>query len=391
MLNNLYKNLAFTEEAINNKCIEDSIDNNRTVKAPFSVAVFYHSNDDSKITKKAHGLWITSEKICLKLIFDKQRQVDEILILRFKLPEQHKSISLQVKIDQILDDKVIATHKACHKHSTDYHANNVVEFLATATWNKAYKVYGKYPNIKTCQAKSFSQFDETTRLLYKEYRIKGYCSKKPFTSYFNYFAILPDSKTFLIHENQQLLGTFSFIPDSPFGLPSESIYSYEINNLRVKKRKVAELSLLSFDAEKINSRNSYLLLDPYKMFLFVKLVKACVEYAYEIGVTDLIVATNPVHIKNYQLLMFKTLGEEKIYQAACGNPAILLHANLNEIRNKLDTFETESGASLIAYLYRQQAAKNQRINNHIATLLAHSCPHIPEEVFDYIHFCYHRT
>jgi hypothetical protein len=221
-------------------------------------------------------------------------------------------------------------------------------------------------------------FSEANHLLYEEYKIKDYCTKNLSTSYFD---ILPDSKTFLIRNNNKLLGAFSFILDSPYGLPSESIYSHEISLLRANKRKFAELSLLAFDAEKTQGRNHYLFTDPFNMYLFVKLVKSCIEYAQKTGVTDLIVTTNPIHKRNYQLILFEQLGKIKTVKDACDNSVFLLHADLNKIRDKLNALEENSKNSFIEYLYDYKECKDQKINN-IATLLERSCPHIPEEVFN---------
>ncbi len=389
MLNNVYKLNTIKEAVFNNKHTNPN-EHCRTVKADLDINIVYSANKDLSKYKTARGIWVTANKLCFQLKSEDKLIIDETLFLKFIIPSNNIVTYLEVTLDQQIGDRVVVNHGACTKNCQDKSANNLVEYLAEASWKQAFETYHQTNNINTFIAKDYSQFNEATKLLYREYRIKGYCTKMPFTSYFNYFAILPGSKTFLIQNNENLLGTFSFIPDSPHGLPSESIYSKEISYLRSKKRKFAELSLLAFDAEKIEGRKNYLLTDPFKMFLFVKLVKACIDHAYQTGVTDLLVATNPIHKRNYQFLLFEKMGRLKTYKDACDNPAILLHADLSKIRNKLNSLENKATNSLINYLYTYTDSKDQKLDNSIALLLERSCSHIPVEVSDYIQFCYRR-
>lgn len=391
MLNSVYKINNLIDPAITtNKVNSSLVKQDRAIKTDFNINIVYCLNDDLQGYKTARGVWITANKICFQLATEEEKFINKTIFLKFILPNSDTVSTLKVTVDQQIENRVVVNHVSCFKKNQDKSTNDIVEFLAAKTWEKAFKTYHLANNINTCAAEDYSQFNEATKLLYREYKIKGYCTEMPFTSYFNYFAILPDSKTFLIQDNNQLLGTFSFIPDSPHGLPSESIYSEEISYLRSKKRKFAELSLLAFDAEKIDGRKNYLLTDPFKMFLFVKLVKATIDHAYRTGVTDLLVATNPIHKRNYQFLLFEKLGNLKTYKEACDNPAILLHADLNKIRDKLNSLENKAEDSLINYLYSYPDSIDQKLNSSIALLLERSCPHIPAEVSDYIQFCYRR-
>ncbi|MCH9698026.1 MAG: hypothetical protein K0U68_07990 [Gammaproteobacteria bacterium] len=393
--------MSYSQSAISDTEMQDDLEmhsqcfdisNIQQIKADLNSNVTWHPETPLNNHQSGQGklLWITTDKLCIHATTDTTVSLNTQLLISFALPDQQQVITLKVLVVQCDSTTIIARHLACHKSSNDQDSDQLVIFLAHTTWNIAFKTYESGTEIETCQANRYAEFRNVSRLLYKEYRIKGYCPEQTLQSYFNYFAILPDSKTFLINRYNELIGTFSFIADSPFGLPCESIYIDEIKQLRKNKRKIAELSLLAFDADKFSSRSQYLLTDPFKLYLFVRLVKSCINHACLQGFTDLLVATNPIHARNYQLLMFEQIGEQKSYQSACGNPAILLRADLNRLTQFTRQINNRFNSNLVAYLYAKQYQNKHQLNSHIAALLEQSCPAIPDEVVNYLNFCYGR-
>lgn len=165
-------------------------------------------------------------------------------------------------------------------------------------------------------------------MVYQGYLARGYCSPHPSKMYYHYFSFLPESRTFMLKDQDTLLGTISVIVDSPCGLPMDNLFSREINRLRNPGRKLAEVSLLSM-AHHDKGKKMFSLTNFDKQVQLFRLFKIVYEYARHIaGVTDLVIGVHPKHEALYKYLMFNTMGSSKSYKEACGNPALPLHLDI---------------------------------------------------------------
>src|SRR6516162_3014723 len=112
--------------------------------------------------------------------------------------------------------------------------------------------------------KTLQDVESAYRLIYKEYLARGYCAENPSQMHYNFYCILPESRTFVVEKSGVIVGTLSAFVDSPSGLPLESLYPAEVAKFRVKGRRLAEVGLLALDSD-VFSRRSFSLTDVSKM------------------------------------------------------------------------------------------------------------------------------
>lgn len=78
--------------------------------------------------------------------------------------------------------------------------------------------------------------------IYRIYCRKGYANTKTDGLWLSLYDALPDTTTFFAeNDNGKLRGALTVVPDSPIGLPADSIYKKEIDSLRNSKREICEL------------------------------------------------------------------------------------------------------------------------------------------------------
>lgn len=106
-----------------------------------------------------------------------------------------------------------------------------------------------------------------------------------------------------INEGRRLVGTLTLIMDSSLGLPLEAVCPAQVNALRDKGGRLAEIVALAVEPE---FRRSNVMMYLYKLGF---------AYARLKGVTDLCCAVTRHHIEFYrQVLLFEPMGELKPYE-----------------------------------------------------------------------------
>lgn len=181
--------------------------------------------------------------------------------------------------------------------------------------------------MTTAAAQNVEDLMSCYRLVYDAYSEKGYCAEKNSRLHFTHHCFFPKSRTFLLKEKDKLKGTVSLIPDSPGGLPLDSVFPNELAWLRGLNKKVAEISLLAIEDE--GARRRFPLTQFEKQSILFFLFKIMYEYARrEEGITDFIIGVHPKHETLYKNLLFNSLAPAKSYGAVNGHPVILLHLNL---------------------------------------------------------------
>jgi hypothetical protein len=178
-------------------------------------------------------------------------------------------------------------------------------------------------------ASSLEELQASYRIVYKEYTARGYCPPNPAEMLFSHYCFLPQSRTFVTSERGHVTGTVTAIPDSLAGLPMESIFRQEVNQLRNSGR-VGEVSLLAVDQE-ATGQNLFSLADFKKHSLSFSLFKMIFHYFRVSGLTDILIAVHPKHTMLYRYMSFEPLGDVRDYQKAEGNPAIPMRCNLDRL------------------------------------------------------------
>ncbi len=180
-------------------------------------------------------------------------------------------------------------------------------------------------DVVVAPVQSVEELRQCYRMVYDGYLARRYCKPKESKMHYHYYSLLPDSRTFCLKEKEKVIGTVTVLLDSPCGLPMESLFAREIEHLRNKGRKLAEVSLLSM-AMQDNNKKMFSLTNIDKQVRLFRLFKIALNYMrYAAGVTDVIIGVHPKHETLYKYICFKAIGPPKSYSGARNNPALPLH------------------------------------------------------------------
>lgn len=168
-------------------------------------------------------------------------------------------------------------------------------------------------------------YGDAFKLVYERYREVGLLPALPSRMWYSIYHFLPDTNvaiaTFLENETGAI-STATIIMDSPLGLPSDSIYKDEIDELRASGRKIAEVSSLAA-VPSSQARNSFM-----HVFRMVGLISRYMK------VDSLLASVNPKHAAFYEdVLLFEPKGDLKYYPHLTDAPAILEHLDFRNIKS----------------------------------------------------------
>ncbi len=179
-------------------------------------------------------------------------------------------------------------------------------------------------------ARSRREIEKAFSLVYKEYASRGYIPKHYKSNLrISLYNAVPSTITFVAVEGKKVVATVTLIPDSPLGIPMDKIYKDEVDGLRKRGFKVAEVSQLSIDS-KLFPKSWFSMFNFGKLIFVFKLFKAVLDYAlYVAKLDELCIAVNPAHQYLYKFLFFEDLGKLKYYGSVNKAPAIAKHLNIN--------------------------------------------------------------
>lgn len=169
-------------------------------------------------------------------------------------------------------------------------------------------------------------------LAYRVYNESGYLDNRsglcisPYDEGKNVFTILVQN-----NEGRDI-GTATLIFDCDLGLPSDEIYSEEIDGLRNPGKQLVEVTRLAIDHD---YRGSKILL--MRMFNFLY-IHAC----YNMRQTGIVIEVNPRHVAYYQrIFSFSVVGEEKPCPRVLGAPSVLLFLSLEDGKEMLQEYRQD--------------------------------------------------
>jgi hypothetical protein len=146
--------------------------------------------------------------------------------------------------------------------------------------------------------------------------------------HYSFFCVLPDSRTFVLKHEENVLGTLSFFVDSPCGLPIDHTFQDLMAPLRGLGRRLAEVSLLALDQEAFRKK-SFSLTDYKKLIGAFQLFKVMFDYARFVAqASDMVIAVHPKHEDLYRYLTFEIIGSPRRYVAARGKPALPMRLDI---------------------------------------------------------------
>lgn len=176
------------------------------------------------------------------------------------------------------------------------------------------------------------ELEGSRRLVLEEYIRSGYVSVQDIVSGLKMgeYLGLPNTTTFILRYQNGIIGTVSLVEDSEKGVPMDDLYTKEIDILRNRGLKIAEVSQF---AMRKDTHVEYLSLDKKRpaSYLSVPLLKLMVHYALRQGVDAFCIAVNPKHVMFYKFLGFEQFGEEKSYVSVNEAPAVALVLDLERV------------------------------------------------------------
>ncbi len=191
---------------------------------------------------------------------------------------------------------------------------------------------GESKALEVRLAQNIEEMKSAFSLVYDEYRKRGYCMESPSRMHYTCFSFLPNSRLFILKEKGNLIGTVSLIPDSPCGLPMESVFPSVVQRFRKPSRKISEVGLLALHTDAFQ-KGSFSLANFRKLKAAFYLFKTMFDYARgAAGITDFLIAVHPKHEKLYRTLQFQVLGPAvESYPGACSKPALPMHFDVLKV------------------------------------------------------------
>lgn len=196
-------------------------------------------------------------------------------------------------------------------------------------------------------------------LTYEMYVSRGYTKPSDQKLWYSLFDALPETTTFLAERDSQPIGTLTVVPDSHLGLPADTIFSEQLDQLRSRGRSMCELVSLACLAEGMAG---------------TEIVKHLFKLVYlsarmNDGATDFVITVNPKHAFFYErVLLMNRLGDEVAYAKVEGHAAVLYHLDLLEAPRRyqeqfgklsggrnLHRFFLESAQELAAWVSQSRA------------------------------------
>lgn len=198
-----------------------------------------------------------------------------------------------------------AWNSACEKRQ-DRACTKVGRRGPTATNGISYKNSG-------CWSERASAF----RMVYDAYVAAGLIPSNPHRMRVTRYHLSPSTAVFLAKRHAELVYTVSLVvDDEDYGLPLESLYADEVAEMRSQGYRLAEVSCLAGATDDGASRSE-------QFNVFVGMMGLLAQYARYNDVDRLLVAVHPRHAKFYRHFFgFEVFGEQKSYDAVCGNPAV---------------------------------------------------------------------
>jgi hypothetical protein len=223
------------------------------------------------------------------------------------------------------------------------------------------------------------EWEEAFRLVAESYRARGYEPPDSSAIRFTRHHALPETVVFVAKHKGHVVCTFSMVPDNRMlGLPMDSIYESEIQELRGQGRRLAELTSL---ADKGLSPREFL-------YVFIALLRLAHQYHVDQGGDTWVITVNPRHRSFYTKKMgYVPLGVCRAYPTVQNAPAEAFFLDQKLMKaNAPKMYEELFGKPLPA-----SALVAPQMPRHLATYFGSHCSQTEvqtvREVFDYQDLC----
>lgn len=179
--------------------------------------------------------------------------------------------------------------------------------------SRSVMVPGVARDIEVKVASTAEEWEAAFRLVQKNYVESGYEPPSAKSVRFTPYHALPDTAVFVAKSAGAVVATFSLVADGkPLGLPLDSLYEEEVEGLRRRGRKLAEVTSLA--ATGLSQREF--------VQVFTTLIRVMKQYHVRQGGDTWVITVNPKHRAFYcKMLGYTSLGPCRAYAAVAGNPA----------------------------------------------------------------------
>lgn len=160
------------------------------------------------------------------------------------------------------------------------------------------------PHLVFRIAKNANEIAQANQLINRNYIEEGYWEGDEENVSSNKYLNSPMRHVIVFMNGNAVAGTASVILDSNLGLPADRFEPGALDNVRLGKERIAEISALAIDKSYRNARSMLMLLMRFIYHL---------SYHY-LQVDRLVVVCNPKHIDFYETIVkFQRFGELKNY------------------------------------------------------------------------------
>lgn len=204
---------------------------------------------------------------------------------------------------------------------------------------RAIPVQGVARTIEVKIASTEMEWEQAFALAAASYQARGYEPPLANRLRFTPFHALPDTVTFVAKHEGRVIATFSTVMDNLLlGLPMETVYPREIEQLRQSGRRISETTTLA-DAD-LGVREF--------IQVFLTLIQVAMQHHRSHGGDTPVIAVNPRHRKFYtKMLGFVPLGPCRSYGAVQDAPAEAFWLDYDVLRSSAPTmYETLFGTPL---------------------------------------------
>lgn len=170
-------------------------------------------------------------------------------------------------------------------------------------------------------ARTRDDFESGLRLLYESYVRSGLAIGNPSGIRITPYHLLDTTDVFVAKAQEEVFMTISLIADGELGLPMESMYADQVQELRMRGKRLAEVGCFADRRLDVTGFNP----------VFNTLTKLLVQTARHRGQDTLVVAVHPRHAKFYRrLLGFQDIGGLTYCQYVSNRPALALLLDLTQ-------------------------------------------------------------
>jgi len=158
-----------------------------------------------------------------------------------------------------------------------------------------------------------NQFEVSMRLLYETYQRQRFIPPNHIGMWLTQHHLLASTRVYLARLTSLVVGTITAVEDGPLGLPMESAFGSEVNQIRRANGRAVEATCLSIRDHSLVS----------SLDVLSQLMALVAQSSQRGGATHILITVHPRHARFYRKTAgFRSLGPAKPYPTVGGKMAI---------------------------------------------------------------------